>query len=884
MFAAFGIDGFPADTPRDDAVRRLLETELPPEPEVEPRAQPKPARRGRTRDDEHDPHRYVPQHAEAASTPKRHVYDDRTRHSPFVALGGTPRAILPREEHIEPRKEFTETRETLGDDFQDFERGRSLSPRRSLSPIVAVDMSHLEREYETVAGQLAEYNKHAEANRLRRATSADPSATSALERYASRTQRSLSAASTSGGSPCRARPAWGGGGGSFKRMEDSESPVRRRHGQLGPGLVSKLVDTTLSEKDKRRVEENRARAELAAVERLRSARELREKQTVVQGRHVPNARRFSHATATAFGSHAPSTLESMSRDFRDSYDSFSGGTNAGDRLYRRGVFDREKRERERARELERLAAEAVDEVSYSREFSSGMGGFESGRSFGMTNVSRALMTDSRTFESRQRLFEHKKAESVELEKLRALRRDLEETAGLHKPSINKASASMKRSVKDLGAWQKRKEEKLEELKRDKERAETAELTFIPAIDPRSDSIATGTSPRSSSSQSFVQRSLVSQRRAKGAWSPPPSPPHSKKRPVATRTRGTSSRLELTKGKQDVVFHASVPQPVVVVPPTPQTPPSPTSHQPVPSQPESPYSPRAHEREMARALAGAALAGAAAMARVSTPGLGSTASTSVMAQHSLPAPPSPFGLTQVTHSHVHDTSPPGHRTSSAKKKSSKDEATPPYYDANAFSIRNSVAQVSRRDLSPRGPIPVQMTRAVELRNAAKRAELEQAKEKETYQPQITRKAQQLKRPGDIGERLYSGKKAERKAEASKNVHTSSRPTSSPPVMRLSVHDVLERKKQADREQKATQSAMGTSTSSAWGAYGGWGDYGVEANADATPDVSGAVARKLDMRKSTGKPKGRSSEGPPDRGARRSVQEQEARAREAWGYYE
>ena len=68
MFAAFCIDGFPSDQPRDDAVRRLLETELPPEAEPEIRAPP-PA----------NARRYVPQHAEAASTPKRPAYYDTAR-------------------------------------------------------------------------------------------------------------------------------------------------------------------------------------------------------------------------------------------------------------------------------------------------------------------------------------------------------------------------------------------------------------------------------------------------------------------------------------------------------------------------------------------------------------------------------------------------------------------------------------------------------------------------------------------------------------------------------------------------------------------------------------------------------------------------------------
>ena len=156
--------------------------------------------------------------------------------------------------------------------------------------------------------------------------------------------------------------------------------------------------------------------------------------------------------------------------------------NGGDRLYRRGVFEREKRERERARELERIAAEAIGDVAISRDFSGGMGGVESSRPFGMTNVSRALMTDARAFESRQRLFEAKKAESVELERLRALTRDLEETRDLGKPRITASARAMRRTVDDLGARQRRRDARLEQARRDREADESRELTFAPATD------------------------------------------------------------------------------------------------------------------------------------------------------------------------------------------------------------------------------------------------------------------------------------------------------------------------------------------------------------------------------------------------------------------
>jgi hypothetical protein len=42
--------------------------------------------------------------------------------------------------------------------------------------------------------------------------------------------------------------------------------------------------------------------------------------------------------------------------------------------------------------------------------------------------------------------------------------------------------------------------------------------------------------------------------------------------------------------------------------------------------------------------------------------------------------------------------------------------------------------------------------------------------------------------------------------------------------------------------------------------------------------------MDLRGDPSSARARRDDGPPDRGARRSVQEAEARAREAWGYYE
>ena len=84
------------------------------------------------------------------------------------------------------------------------------------------------------------------------------------------------------------RPAWGGGGGS-RRLEDSESAKARklsRRGTHHPGgfdATSRSAETALSGKERARVAASRARAELATVERLRAARELRESRQSAPG-------------------------------------------------------------------------------------------------------------------------------------------------------------------------------------------------------------------------------------------------------------------------------------------------------------------------------------------------------------------------------------------------------------------------------------------------------------------------------------------------------------------------------------------------------------------------------------------------------------------------
>ena len=878
MFAAFGIDGFPSDQPRDDAVRRLLETELPPEAEPEIRAPP-PA----------NARRYVPQHAEAASTPKRPAYDDASRAA----------------EHREARSPFG----AFGDDDDDedgLSRFASTSPR-----------SRGAREaFERGGGS---FDPSRNPHRLARSASAGPRTAAAAARYAERyAARTRPASASTSTSPNRARPAWGGGGGS-RRLEDPESPGagsgigRRGWTRASSNATFRSMDAPLSEKERARVAANRARAELATVERLRLARELRESRRSAPG-GVASARRFSSQTALAFGSSAPSSArprdEHGGASLRSSSPAYVSGAfarNAGDRLYRRGVFEREKRERERARELERIAAEAIGEVAISRDFAGGMGGVESSRPFGMTNVSRALMTDARAFESRQRLFEAKKAESIELERLRAFTRDLEETIAQGKPRITASASAMTRTVDDLSAWQKRREARLEQARRDREADESRELTFAPATD-FSRSAAAATRP-------------IRVRREPGTWSPPKSPPRAsaraKRLSAAPRRaqRGAAGRA-FAEGKEDAAVRAAgtAAPSALAATETPGTragvaersAPAPADDSRPLQSHVGPYSPKAHEREMARALAGAALAGAAAMARVATTPSAAAAANPSTAPPSVSSPPNAFGLTQVTRSETHDTSPSRVRSvpGTGRFPDAADEATPSPDPRAATSLRNSVnfdapaagAAAARR-------IPVATTRATELRDAARRLALEEAAAKEAFRPQITARARALRRPGDFGERLYENASAKKKTDANKNgiPKTESPATarragdggvsrsSAPSAFAMpSVAGALARQKEKAREERRASAARAGRASAPgagsgqWGMYGdqpepAWGAYGTDA---APPPAQ----RRLDLRGGPSSARARDEEGPPDRGAARSVREAEARAREAWGYYE
>ena len=868
VFAAFGIDGFPSDQPRDDAVRRLLETELPPETEPEVRAPP-PA----------NARRYVPQHAEAASTPKRPAYG-----------GGRGEG------------EFRDFRE-FGDDASPEDglaRFAPTSPRERAPFAAPYALEAFESDQPTTVplGGSARAARSASA----RSASAERVTAAAASRYAVRGTRTRPASASTSTSPSRARPAWGGGGGS-RRLEDSESPKARklsRRGTHHPGgfdATSRSAETALSGKERARVAASRARAELATVERLRAARELRESRQSAPG-GVASARRFTSQTALAFGSSAPASRRGDAfggASLRSSSPAYSSGAfarNAGDRLYRRGVFEREKRERERARELERIAAEAIGDVAISRDFSGGMGGVESSRPFGMTNVSRALMTDARAFESRQRLFEAKKAESIELERLRAFTRDLEETRDMGKPRITASARAMRRTVDDLGAWQRRRDARLEQARRDREADESRELTFAPATD-FSRSAAAATRP-------------VRARRAPGAWSPPKSAPRASSGAVKSPSkrgkapRGTAGRA-FAEGKEEATVRAAGTDGTVAgggpapigTPTTKSAPASDADSRAAARSHVSPYSPKAHEREMARALAGAALAGAAAMARVATPAAARPSTTPLSVSSPEPPNSNPFGLTQVTRGETHDTSPSRVPGSGRSRGDAADEATPSPDPRAATSLRNSVASdASAPAGASAGPsprrVPVATTRATELRDAARRLAREEAAAKEAFRPQITARARALRRPGDFGERLHENASAKKGGPIAKSPATATNDAgvgvaraSAPSASAMpSVAGALARQKEKAREGRraARASAPGPEKGGARGDLPAWGAYG---GGDAAP---ASAQRRLDLRGDPSSARARRDDGPPDRGARRSVQEAEARAREAWGYYE
>ena len=159
--------------------------------------------------------------------------------------------------------------------------------------------------------------------------------------------------------------------------------------------------------------------------------------------------------------------------------------NPGERLYRRGMRDKARKEQR---------AEAVASEMDEGMAPVGMGGRESVRARGMTNVSRMLMSDAAGFERRLVSHEERRREVAELERLRRLERDVEEERRLGKPKITREAARMRRSVRDLNAWQERKLRRAEFLRAESEARQLAELEgmFTPRIDPRSRRIATGT--------------------------------------------------------------------------------------------------------------------------------------------------------------------------------------------------------------------------------------------------------------------------------------------------------------------------------------------------------------------------------------------------------
>jgi len=251
------------------------------------------------------------------------------------------------------------------------------------------------------------------------------------------------------------------------------------------------------------------------------------------------------------------------------------------------------------------------------------------------------------------------------------------------------------------------------------------------------------------------------------------------------------------------------------------------------------------------------------------------------------------LTQVTRGETHDTSPSRVPGSGRSRGGAADEATPSPDPRAATSLRNSVASdASAPAGASAGPsprrVPVATTRATELRDAARRLAREEAAAKESFRPQITARARALRRPGDFGERLHENASAKKKGPIAKSPATAANDAgvgvaraSAPSASAMpSVAGALARQKEKAREGRraARASAPGPEKGGARGDPTAWGAYG---GGDAAP---ASAQRRLDLRGDPSSARARRDEGPPDRGARRSVQEAEARAREAWGYYE
>ena len=761
MTAAFGVDGLPLDVPQEAAVRDLLETELPPWRDDDDDA------RGATLEDDEpeDPHGYVPRDAAVASTPKK-----LASHTDFALSRAQSRVS----------ESLTSDLHHLRDDDDPRRRASGSSPPRSPShPPRASSPSgvgyfaespraraerqrRLEAEYEAVTRAMAEHASSRSAERPSTEPRVSPPPFSS-PRHSVASPRVSPRPRPAPRSASPRRPAWGGSGADVSRFERALRRSRRE------GAPPKSPEERVAEHRRRERNAASARAaEEAAVARMRWARERGAKPGERAGQWRAPSAEARDAREPAAATPRPPASVSVS----------ASGMNPGERLYRRGMWDKARKEQR----AEAVAAEMEEGMAPV-----GMGGRESVRARGMTNVSRMLMSDAAGFEHRQRWHEERRRETAELERLRQLERDVEEERRSGKPRITREAARMRRSVRDLDAWQERKLRRAEFLRAESEARQLAELEgmFTPRIDPRSRRIAAATALRNGDGDGDGDGDANGDRNANGDASA---------RPVSSNAGAKGA-----------------------------------------------YSPRAHEREMARVLAGAALMGAAAMAHA-TPSpprgarpettsdgfraerraltfeddaadenlAGGTASEGSWSARLSPSPsPSPGALrvnsdaaTSTIRNSVHLAVEDAPATTRASFE---------FANANEREPERDRERGSRAGLDASRGFETEPSASTARARAPRHAAFDDAANAK-FAPKITAKARAMQREGDVGERLHGlasaprPKRAPRGTTAGKATGTTAGRPGSAPLTRRSAPESAH----GARERPAVP-------------YGGWGAY-------------------------------------------------------------
>lgn len=768
MTAAFGVDGLPLDVPQEAAVRDLLETELPPW-----RDDDHDARGASLEDDEpEDPHGYVPRDAAVASTPKKLA---------------TPTDFALSRAQSRVSESLTSDLRHLRDD--DDPASGSSPPRSPSHPPLASSPSgvgyfaespraraerqrRLEAEYEAVTRAMAEHGSSRSAERPSTEPRISPPPFSSPRHsvsVASLNPRVSPRPAPRSASP--RRPAWGGSGADVSRFERALRRSRRE------GAPPKSPEERVAEKRRRERNAASARAaEEAAVARMRWARERGAK----PGERAGQWRAPSAGTRDAREPPHASASVSVS----------ASGMNPGERLYRRGMWDKARKEQR----AEAVAAEMEEGMAPV-----GMGGRESVRARGMTNVSRMLMSDAAGFEHRQRRHEERRRETAELERLRQLERDVEEERRLGKPRITREAARMRRSVRDLNAWQERKLRRAEFLRAESEARQLAELEgmFTPRIDPRSRRIAAATA------------------------------------------LGNGDGIDDGIGDGDANGNAN----------------GNASARPVASNAgaKGAYSPRAHEREMARVLAGAALMGAAAMAHA-------TPSPPRVARPETTSDGFPAERRALTFEDDADDEDLAGGTASEGSWSARLSPSPSpgalrvSSDAATSTIRNSVNFAvedapattrasfefanegeggSRAGLDAFRGFATEPSASTARARAPRHAAFDDAANAK-FAPKITAKARAMQREGDVGERLHGLASAPRPKRAPRGT-TAGTATAGTATGRPVSAPVTRRSAPGARERPAVPYG-------GWGAYqyGGGGSGGGEPPATASATGAGTRA--------------------------------------------